>query len=654
MAKQDSLAASNAISNHSRVPQQIGTRDTPRSGPQFTQPVTMLGLGVEARGQLVVSSVVDDQGIEVPLSRFEDRVWDLSPLFGAKNKKASAMQIRWPSDVSDSLLIDAKSAVFVAMKQGRYNGRPLSGSSLVTVAGGGAGVLRHLTKLGLAAFAQVRSIYLMDYLNSLKAKISPATIRSQLELVDMVWEFSMEMLQPLPEPPWGKMSFCQACGISGKVGVHSGRIGKTLIIPIDVQRTIFSYCEGRIAEADTLLKRRDLNEILTSGPEMLRLRGAVLYLTQITSGMRNSEVTSIAKDSWRVEVKTGKEFHWVRTREYKTTGGVAVDFLVPPELFGALEKLQRYAEPLQGRLREEARWLERLLAERAQGSTVLETGQNVSTAVARLSRIRQISDHLFLCVSRKGSDHLGDGSRVDVMSDHACNFDLRAVCEAAGVEWRLANHQCRRTFSHNVANSKIGRFGLVFLKWQLKHVSLAWTQCYAASPQQDLSLYREMNQSMIDARIDVIESWLPENARLSGGAGRKILATRGQAVKNARELLELTADAVELRSTGHAWCISGTRACNGQGVYFQEMCGSCSRAVIDETHAEQWQRIHLDNMRLAALTDCGPAVQQRSQRVLDRSAEVLADLNVPLPTDEQARAYDWAITRGADGAAEIS
>ncbi|MFP3631601.1 integrase, partial [Burkholderia sp. SIMBA_045] len=129
----------------------------------------------------------------------------------------------------------------------------------------------------------------------------------------------------------------------------------------------------------------------------------------------------------------------------------------------------------------------------------------------------------------------------------------------AGTEWDLANHQCRRTFAYNVANSRLGRMGLVFLKWQLKHASMSWTQLYAASPYQDHALYREFEEEMFEARLGLLEGWAHPDALLSGGAGKKIMQTRARAARDLKQLLRQTAESVELRSTGHAWCISGTR-----------------------------------------------------------------------------------------------
>jgi hypothetical protein len=366
--------------------------------------------------------------------------------------------------------------------------------------------------------------------------------------------------------------------------------------------------------------------------------------------MRNSESTGLTNGCWREEAKTirgGRQvvFHWVRTREIKTTGGEEVDYLVPRELFASLELLQRFAQPLQQRLADEAAWLERVLSAGTDADGQLENGMTVPEAVQRLNYVREIGNHLFLTISHQASDHLNTGSRVEVVSVESCLDALKRLARDAGVDWKMGNHQCRRTFAWNVANSRMGRMGLVFLKWQLKHKSISWTQLYAANPRQDQALYDEFADAMWESKVDLIASWQVADVRLSGGAGRKLLQTRAIPVRNLRQLLEATAAAVNVRSTGHAWCMSGTQACHGQGIYDPTLCGGCSSAVIDESHGSRWQMIHLDNLRLAAITDCGPAVEAKAKAAGEMSKQVLSDLGVPLPTAEQARAYEqgeWA------------
>lgn len=602
-----------------------------------SQPISLVGLSQAQRDTIAITAVVDEQGNELPTSRFGDPVWNMSPEAAAKNRRTSDLCIVWPCDVPPDLVNDAKAVLYCALRRGRLPGQPLSASSVARLGKEVAPALRHLSKLALNDFSELRALHLADYIRDLRLKMLPGSIRNRLAVIDLVWTFPMEVLHPLQEHPWGGQSIYRA---SGSIDDGpTGRTGKTPVIPRSVQQILFMHCEARLAAAEELFRSRDAGEITAFSYQLTSVRDAVLYIVQITSGMRNSESTGITNGCWRTEVKNRVDYHWVRTRESKTGRG-EVDFLVPPEALLALETLQTFAKPLQDRLADERRWLEDQLRSGHDESGALVNGMTVVEAVLRLNHIREIGQHLFLSVGRLRSDHLGTGSRIEVMEVGQCAFQLKTLARAAGTDWNLANHQCRRTFAYNVANSRLGRMGLVFLKWQLKHASLSWTQLYAANPYQDHTLYRDMENELVAGRVELIEGWLQPNAPLSGGAGKRLMQTRAIPVRDREDLLRHTVEAVEIRSTGHAWCLSGTRGCHGQGVYDPAMCGGCSQAIIDKEQAPAWQMIHLDNLRLASITDCGFAVAQKAKRAIERSEQVLRDLGVPLPTEEQADDYE--------------
>lgn len=646
-APQTLAAASDELADPSAAPSApVVDLPAPRNLRAFellaAQPISLVGMTPAERDAVVVSAVADDAGREHVVSRFGDRVWDLASQVEAKNRKRADLKIVWPDDVPKALVDDVKAALYCALRRGPH-GRKWSSSSVVDTAKKGLRTLRHLTQLRLSNFSQVQALHLSDHITDLRRKLKPQSVHGRLQIVDLVWSFHMDILHRLPEHPWAGLAIWDACGGNDDDGGPAGRTGKTPVIPRSVQRTLFAYCEARLDEADVLFRSRDAGEITGYSKQLTAIRDAVLYLLQITSGMRNSESTGVTNGCWRTEVRNGVTYHWVRTREIKTTGGTEVDFLVPPEAVRALEVLQRYAQPLQARLADEARWLEGLLATGPDTSGQLDNGMSVAEAVQRLNHVRVIGGYLVLGVSVGASDHLGKGSRVDVLSGDACGLQMKRLAKAAGTDWVLGNHQCRRTFAYNVANSRLGRMGLVFLKWQLKHASMSWTQLYAANPYQDHALYGEFEEEMFEARLDLLEGWASSDVPLSGGAGKKIMQTRTRAARDLEQLLRQTAEAVELRSTGHAWCISGTRGCHGQGVYDPSMCGGCSQAIIDKEQAPAWQMIHLDNLRMAAITDCGPAVTDKARRAVERSTQVLQDLGVTVPTNEQGQAYSAAL-----------
>ncbi|WP_066334682.1 integrase [Azohydromonas lata] len=603
------------------------------------QPVSVAGLSQAERDRIVVTAVADGQGNEHPVTHFGDPVWDLTVEAQVTNKRLPEFHIAWPTDVAQDLVNDTKAVLYCALRRGRIDGRPWSASAVASTGRETVPLLRYLSHQGLRNFSEVRALHLSDYLVPLRGKIKPSTLRRRLDVVDMVWGFPDEVLYPLTQHPWAGSTLHHVCHYDNNgVREPAGRAARTPVIPRSVQRILFAHCEGRLDEAQELFQMRDAGRLGPTSRELTAIRDAVLYVLQICSGMRNSETIGVCGGCWRTEVRQGVAFHWVRTKEIKTRQGW-VDFLVPPQALRALEILQRYAQPLQQRLAEEALWLEKLLRLEATESSRLGNGMNVAEAVQRLNYVREIGQCLFLNVSGVRSDHRDSGGRIDVMKSDACIAQLKALARAAGTDWELTNQQCRRTFAYNVANSRLGRMGLVFLKWQLKHASLSLTQLYASNPCQDQTLYRELEGEQALARVELMEGWLQPDALLSGGAGKKLMQTRATPVANLADLLQHAAEVIDIRSTGHAWCLSGTRGCHGQGVYDPSMCSSCSQAVIDRDQADTWQLIHLDNLRLAAITDCGPSVAQKAERAIKRSAQVLEDLGVPLPSQQQAQHY---------------
>lgn len=607
------------------------------------QPMSLVGLTLAQRNAVVVTAVADDFGNEHVLSRFRDAVWDLSPEKWPKNKSDTAKKIRWPLDVPQTLVDDAKAAIYCALRQGRSDVE-WSASSAATAGQRAALILRPLMSLGIVKFSQVRALYITDQIAELKKSLADGSICSRLIIIDIVWSLNHEMIHSLPEHPFGGMSLYEAVWLSQRRDDPTGNVAKTPVIPPSIQSKLWRRCEFVLARSEALFKARDRGEIEPFSTSLLDLRDAVLYQLQITSGMRNSESTGMTNACWRMEKRSLRDgrrilFHWVRTKEMKTSGGKEMDYLVPGELFTSLKVLQRFAEPLQQRLGEEVNWLEGLLAAGPDSSGLLGNGKKVADVVQRLNHVREISPHLLLTISRNVSDHLDSGSRVEVMSGTSCLRALYRLAKEAGVDWDIGNHQCRRTFAWNVVNSRLGRMGLVFIKWQFKHASISWTQLYAANPRQDQALYEEFGDAMWESKVELIEAWQKADTRLSGGAGKKLMQNRATPARDMKQLLAATAESVNLRSTGHAWCMSGTQGCHGQGIYDPTACGGCSQAIIDESQSTRWQMIHLDNLRLAAMTDCGPAVEAKARKAVEMSMQVLADLGVALPTAEHAKFY---------------
>lgn len=607
------------------------------------QPRSLAGLSVDDRARIVVSAVVDEAGVEHVMSRYRNHTWRYPSSIDANNIPISAKALTFDRTLPQSLMQDVRAVARAPMELSRPNREQWGVRTTQSMLRSGHVTLREVVARGAGTFSDITPKMLSDIAGEWKETASAEAIGRRMQIIQLAWEFPQELIHPLRADPWSGKTFSRMRGFKGNdddAPQWSGIVAKTPVIPPPVQRAMFELCEGILAEAKRRIAAGERSD--DWGSFEIDLRDAVVYLVEITTGMRISETTGISSNCWRSEEKLGTTLHWIGTHLIKG-GKRPTEFLAPPEAVEALKTLQVCIAPLQARLRDEAEWLRKLLSEDFEPVRPMrkrmESGLTKVQTIERLNHVKAIQDSLFLGLNNGCSDHRPGGVRVDVMTLTSSIKGMNRLLARTGFDWHIANHQCRRTFSFNVVNSRLGRFGLVFLKWQLKHASISWSQLYGANPHQDHVLYQELREAQIEALAGLMEGWMDVSVPLSGGAGKKIMQARATPVRNLRELLVKTAEVIEIASTGHGWCLCGTSGCHGQGVYDPNMCVPCSQAVMDPSTGETWQLIHLDNLRLASITDCGQAVKLRGQRAVEKSRQVLNDLHVPPPSPEMEAQY---------------
>jgi site-specific recombinase XerD len=581
------------------------------------QPIAATGLSEKERNLIVISAIADASGQEHVLSRFGDDVWDLRPFFEQSNAIESQKKIVWPDDCPAALVADCKAVLYAWFKRGFAGSRPPIARTISgVVVRSAVPLMRWLYALGVSRFDQISPIHVSNYIHLCKTelKLPPKAVYDRLRILDLLWVFSQETIYPLQRTPWGNSTLWRIAGLTGPGGADT--TARTPVIPAEVQAKLFSYCEQVLREAPEVLSNRkpDWGDRDT---ELVRIRDAVLYIVSITSGMRNEEAIGIETQSWRTEWKNGVEFHWLSTVEHKTRKG-KVEYLIPPVTIPALEILTEYAKPLQERLAKEIQRLE------SKNTTLSE-----SERLVRLDKAKRDRKKLFLCLKGKNATH---EARVQALSSDASADAFGRLAKAAGVDWNLLPHQCRRTYARMIVESKMGRRSLVFLKWQLKHSSMSMTQLYASNPLQDAAIFDEIFEEMITFKTDLIETWLDDRP-LAGGAGRKITKLRAVAIKGREQLLAQTAAAIHIRATGHGWCLAEEKGCGGAGLYEATRCGDCKNSVIDETFKATWSGILEQQEELIKIVDAGPAVLQRAQNDLRIATQVMQDLGVAVSAD---------------------
>lgn len=573
----------------------------------------------EMYANVVVSSMRDDLGTEHVLSRFGDSQWDLSPYFEQSNVPESMKTIRWPSNLPIDLLNDTKAAIYAWFTDGRPGYAPANARTVFVTAVNSGPLLQWLASHGVTCYSQIKPLHLSSYVQVCREqKLRPRAIKARVEIIDLAWTFRERLRRAASKNPWGESDLASFCGLSGWETRASGDtgVGKTPIIPRDAQSALFIHCESMLDQANDLLDRRDAGELGSSSDPMRKLRDSCLYLLSITSGMRNDEAIGVEIGAGRKETRDGVDYHWVTSVEHKTGKG-RVEYLVPELTLKVIDTLERYARPLQVALQQEINELETTIA--AQG---YQTDRR--TPLKRLAQARKDSRRLFLGVI------YGKFNQITALSGIASRVAFLRLASDVGIDWKLSPHQCRRTYARTVVESQMGRQSLVFLKWQFKHSSISMSQLYASNPAQDPTLYEDILSEMLEFKKELLHGWGDTDMPLSGGAGRKVMEMRASAIPNRRLLIENTAAQINIRATGHGWCIAQEAGCGGAGLYESTRCVDCKNSVIDQEHLQVWRGIHEQHLEMLELDDLGPVANERVRRDLTLSAKVIREFGVSL------------------------
>jgi site-specific recombinase XerD len=362
-----------------------------------------------------------------------------------------------------------------------------------------------------------------------------------------------------------------------------------------------------LTDADRLLNERDCGLRITGrDPTLNLLRDASFFLIGVLTGMRCEEIVGIETGACRTESTSGVTYHWLRSIEHKTKKG-RVEYMMPEVCHRVIAVMERWSAPLRAELRLEAKRM---------------AGASAPTGMQEQLRRRAevLSDRSRLFLGRGGQTQ-----QVRALSGDSCIDRMQSFADHAGVEWKLRPHQLRRAYAWTFVRHRLGN--LLFLKEQFKHSSLSMTQLYAANGQQDEALYEDLFNEISAQKVELVDGWLTSDSPLAGKAGQRIALMRAHDFPDRKAMLAETMDAINIRSTGHSWCLAQDEGCGGAGLYEATRCGSCADAVIDGGHGPVWQAIRAHQLELLPeAVSLGPATVQRVQRDLQRTEDVLAQL----------------------------
>lgn len=601
---------------------------SPALGLLALQPNRLTHRPVVERDGIVISAVKEGDEVIV-LSRYGDSEWLLWPFFLQSNVQPSQKILRWgaiPSGFREAV----KAAVYEYWKNGLPGGRPPEASTLVQLLAEIGQFLAYLTGLGVKTFAQVKPLHFGGYVSLYRdtKKADPQYMVCLFNAVELLWTFGSCDPSGLRVKPWPKSSACEQSGYSG--GAREASV-RTEVIPEEVLKAVHD-CSWAICErAPEVLEARDAGRIIYANLSALvvRIRDAIFFLLGLATGARPQELISAEIDCLFKRVIGGVEYTFLRLYDHKTGQG-EVEYLVPQKVIPLVSLLIRWSAPMRARLEKE---LSRL-RERP-------PDEGANDRLQRLMRLHEVEANLRRLFLGEGTI---DGPRA--ISFQAAYAGLKRLGAEGGVDWKFSARQMRRTFAYTIARQ--GQRTIRFLKWQLHHSSYRRVGMYAAAPQLDPALVEDVEdkrrpnldptllEDIEDERrehkVARFDSWLDDKVPLSGGAGRRCVEIRARVFENRQALIEETADEVDIRSTGHSWCLTNAAGCGGEGLYEATLCGDCSDGVIDEEFAPVWQELYLDQESLSRDASAwGEGARHRTERSLKRCTKVLRDLNIPLP-----------------------
>lgn len=576
------------------------------------QPASLAGLPMEERGNVVVSAVLDDAGNTVVLSRVGDLVWEMWPFVTTPNTAKYRKRLDW-SDIPQSYREACQNVLYHYWKVGRSGWAPPGMASLLNALKHLRIFCRYVASIGLQSLSDVQPLHVANFVHSqMSAGLSARSLEKQFSGLELLYGFRDQHEASLLVHPWPESSAAEVAGWVGERGKDARKVSLTPLIPVEVAQRLYRHAKGILDHADELLNGRDSGERSAfREPCITAIRDACFYLLGVLTGMRSSELSSIEVGAGRTEVSNGITFHWVASVEHKTKKG-RVEYLMPSMGHLILQIMERWSQPYRERLA----W--QIAAMESQPGQ-LTTKQLQWLATARTNILR-----LFL----------GNGNDIVPVSGTGWGLKLQRLARTAGTDWKLAPHQMRRLYAYTFVRHRLG--DMLFLKEQFKHSSIDMTQLYGSNPFQDAALYDDILSELMVYKAGVIAQWLEKDEPLAGGASLRIKEMRAHDFDSRKELLTETSLRVNMRSTGHSWCLAQDEGCGGSGIYARGACGDCRNGVIDRRFIPIWQEAYRHHKELRRdAQELGPGAKMRVEVDLEKAAKILRDLGVDVDAGEE-------------------
>lgn len=597
---------------------------------------------------LVITYVRLATGEQIPLSRYGDPVWNYTPSFPGAARGKQDKEVVWaktPAEWTPWM----RSAVAALTFRAPPGGAGLDPATIPK---------RHVTlnafakwcsSKGIKRFSEVRVVDLEQYIQKLRdAGLYDRSLASHIAVLRRVYELRGAMLDSFTDEAATALRFDQV-GPLWEPDADDDR--RTELIPLVEASALFVAARAHLAKAPALLRLRDdltvqweatkgsihrrewgdsvkkpavraagFKDALEFESAVSDIRTAAYIVLAMTTGCRVHELGETEVGCVYPEPVDGETFWWLKAATRKIGDG-PMRWLAPEMAKEAADLLEWHSAPLRRRIAIE------LTVAREQfvaASDDAERGR-LATHVLELERN---ADRLFLSESTRG---------VVSTDTKSHNKQLKAFAHRKGIILGspLATHRFRRTYAVIVVHLNKGpRIDLVTLQRHFKHASVLMTEWYAQLTETDRDLYELIEAETDYFDLALVDHWLEGSTPLAGGLGARIKAYAGKHhqpifFKTRREFVESVRDGMNIRSTGHSWCLAEANDCAGQGLFEAPRCGSCANGVIDDSFKEVWRNIRQDHEVLTKLEDIGPGGKARAEKGLAVAEAILSQLAQP-------------------------
>lgn len=306
------------------------------------------------------------------------------------------------------------------------------------------------------------------------------------------------------------------------------------------------------------------------------------------SGMRDSELSELTKDSYYIDNFDGKVFHMIQSRTFKL-GEKKTTWVTAPVAGKAIQLASSLTEPWRNELNQTSEilvntiWLSK------------SHRLNQPKFPSWYQRLKIFCKHFQVLINSEDYHECLSSNPNSILK-------IQKVIKP-GQLWPLSSHQFRRSLAFYTIKHRLGT--TIALKEQYKHLYLQMTEWYAEGGTMarinnlliDNHLQELLDSTKLEDTTNKIFNFVHSKNKLSGSHGKAIVEMRND-IPYIYSSWDVIYEAVKsglltLHGTLHSYCKNGYN-CDMDGVINPAFCVNCSSgsSIIDGENAKWWKMKH--------------------------------------------------------------